>query len=35
MAGIELVVIGADTTVRGAAKELRWNHAFYQPARGA
>jgi len=35
MAGIELVAIGAETTVRGIAKELRWNHAFYQPARGA
>ena len=35
MAGIELVVIGADSTVPGIAKELRWNHASYQLARRA
>jgi len=35
MAGIELIVIGADATGSGIAKELRWNHAFYQPVRGA
>jgi L-arabinose isomerase len=35
MAGIELVVVGTDTQVADIRKELRWNHAYYQPVRGA
>ena len=32
--GVELVVIGADTTARGFEKELRWNAAYHRLARG-
>jgi L-arabinose isomerase len=32
--GVELLVIDADTTVRGFAKELRWNQAYHRLARG-
>ncbi|GII52166.1 L-arabinose isomerase [Planotetraspora thailandica] len=34
MLGVELVVIDAETTARGFAKELRWNQAYYRLARG-
>ncbi|HEU5271073.1 MAG TPA: L-arabinose isomerase, partial [Jatrophihabitans sp.] len=34
MAGVELLVIDADTTIRQFAKELRWNQAYYRLARG-
>jgi len=34
MAGIELVLIDADTTIRQLKKELRWNEAYYLTARG-
>ena len=34
MTGLELVAIGPDTTVTEVKKELRWNHAYYQLARG-
>ncbi|MEV1248993.1 L-arabinose isomerase [Nonomuraea sp. NPDC052129] len=34
MLGVELLVIDADTTARGFAKELRWNQAYYRLAQG-
>jgi L-arabinose isomerase len=34
MAGVELLVVDADTTIRRFAKELRWNQAYYRLARG-
>jgi L-arabinose isomerase len=34
MAATELVVIDEDTTVRGFARELRWNQAYYRLAQG-
>ena len=34
MAGVEFLLIGADTTVAGFKKELRWNEAYYHLARG-
>ncbi len=34
IAGIELVVIDADTRVRDLANELRWSHAYYRLAGG-
>jgi L-arabinose isomerase len=34
MAGIELVAIGEGTTVSDIKKELRWNQAYHQLARG-
>jgi L-arabinose isomerase len=34
MAGIELVAIDDTTSVVGIKKELRWNQAYYQLARG-
>ena len=34
MAGIEMVAIGEETTVADVKKELRWNHAYHQLARG-
>jgi L-arabinose isomerase len=34
MAGIELVAIDDTTSVAGIKKELRWNQAYYQLARG-
>ena len=34
MAGIELVTIGDATSVADIKKELRWNEAYYQLARG-
>jgi len=34
MAGIELVTIGDATSVSDIKKELRWNHAYHQLARG-
>lgn len=34
MTGTELVLIDADTTVRGLAKELRWNAAYHRLAQG-
>jgi L-arabinose isomerase len=34
MTGVELLVIGADTTVSGFKKEVRWNEAYYHLARG-
>jgi L-arabinose isomerase len=34
MAGIEMVLIDADTRIRELKKELRWNEAYYQVARG-
>ncbi|NHC14499.1 L-arabinose isomerase [Motilibacter deserti] len=34
MVSTELVLIDADTTVRGLSKELRWNAAYYRLARG-
>ncbi|HET9084645.1 MAG TPA: L-arabinose isomerase [Candidatus Limnocylindrales bacterium] len=34
MAGIELVAIGEGTTVSDIKKELRWNYAYHQLARG-
>ena len=34
MAGIELVAIDETTSVAGIKKELRWNQAYYQLARG-
>ncbi len=34
IAGTELLVIDADTTVRGFERELRWNQAYYRLARG-
>jgi L-arabinose isomerase len=34
MAGTEFLLIGADTTVAGFKKELRWNEAYYSLARG-
>ena len=34
MAGIELIAIGEDATVSDIKKELRWNHAYHQLARG-
>ncbi len=34
IAGIELVVIGHDTTVAQFTNELRWNQAYYHLARG-
>ena len=33
MAGIELLVIDAETTTASFAKEVRWNHAYFQGAR--
>ena len=32
--GVELVTIGAESTVRGFEKELRWNAAYHRLARG-
>ena len=34
MTGTELVLIDADTTVRGLAEELRWNQAYHRLAQG-
>ena len=34
MTGTELVLVDADTTVRGLARELRWNAAYYRLAQG-
>jgi L-arabinose isomerase len=34
MAGVEFLLVGADTTVAGFKKELRWNEAYYHLARG-
>jgi L-arabinose isomerase len=34
MAGIELVVIGADTRLSAFKQELRWNEAYYHLASG-
>lgn len=34
MAGMEYLLIGADTTVTDFKKELRWNEIYYQLARG-
>jgi L-arabinose isomerase len=34
IAGVELVVIDADTTIAQFANELRWNRAYYHLARG-
>jgi L-arabinose isomerase len=34
MAGVEFLLIGADTTVTGFKKEIRWNEAYYSLARG-
>jgi L-arabinose isomerase len=34
IAGIELVVIDAGTTIPQFANELRWNRAYYHLARG-
>ncbi len=34
MAGIELIAIGDGTTVTDIKKELRWNQAYHQLARG-
>jgi L-arabinose isomerase len=34
IAGVELVVIDADTTIHQFANELRWNRAYYHLARG-
>jgi L-arabinose isomerase len=34
MAGIELIASDGDTTVSAIKKELRWNHAYHQLARG-
>ncbi len=34
MAGIEMVVIDADTRIANLKKELRWNAVSYHPARG-
>ena len=35
MAGVELVLIDADTRIAALEKELRWNEAYYQPGPGA
>ena len=35
MTGIELIAIGEETTVADIKKELRWNQAYYQLARGS
>jgi L-arabinose isomerase len=34
MTRVELLVIGADTTVGDFNKEIRWNEAYYSLARG-
>jgi L-arabinose isomerase len=34
MAGIEFLLIDADTTIPGFKRELRWNQAYYHLARG-
>jgi L-arabinose isomerase len=34
IAGTELLVIDADTTVRQLEKEIRWNQAYYRLAQG-
>ena len=34
MAGVEFLLIGADTTVTGFKKEMRWNEAYFSLARG-
>jgi L-arabinose isomerase len=34
MAGVELLAIDADTTIRQFTKELRWNQAYYRLAQG-
>src|SRR5690606_34588048 len=34
MAGVELLTIGADTTLRQFTKEIRWNQAYYRLAGG-
>jgi L-arabinose isomerase len=34
IAGIELLVIDAGTTLRGFENEVRWNHAYYRLAQG-
>jgi L-arabinose isomerase len=34
IAGVELVLIDADTRLAGLEKELRWNESYYQPPRG-
>jgi L-arabinose isomerase len=34
MAGVEFLLIDADTTVANFKKELRWNEAYYHLARG-
>jgi len=34
MAGVELLVIDAETRMRDFAKEVRWNQAYFQTVRG-
>lgn len=34
MTGTELVLVDADTTIRGLAKELKWNAAYHRLAQG-
>ena len=34
MTGIELLVIDADTTIRGFGRELRWNAAYHRMTGG-
>jgi L-arabinose isomerase len=34
IAGLEFLLIDADTTIQGFKKELRWNQAYYRLARG-
>ena len=34
LTGTELVLIDKTTTVRGLAKELRWNQAYHRLAQG-
>jgi L-arabinose isomerase len=34
IAGLELLVVDADTTIQGFRKELRWNQASYRLAAG-
>ena len=34
MTGLELLVIGAGTSIAGFKKELRWNSAYYHMAGG-
>ena len=34
MAGVELLVIDAETQMRDFAREVRWNQAYFQTVRG-